>query len=99
MQSQRSIVRIVAHARGPAVSRRPMEGYRLVGSRLAGIPVKRHGGRRDMNGVRAGLRATRRLQADLHFPGATDLPRVRNKITRLGEESVVALSLFSVHDD
>ena len=76
-----------------------MERDRFVGPRLAGIPVKRHGGRRDLNGICARLRGARRLQADLDFPGATDLPRVRNKIARLGAERVVALSLFSVHDD
>ena len=43
--------------------------------------------------------APRGLQADLNFPGATDLPGVRNKIARFGAQRVVALSFFSVHDD
>ena len=77
LQSERPAVRIVAHANGAALSRRPTELHRFVRPRLAGIPVKRHGRSRDLDGIGGSLRRACGLQADLDFPGATDFPGIR----------------------
>src|ERR1700676_609748 len=78
MQSECSTARIVTYSNGTALPSRPMERHRLVRPRLAGIPVKRDGGSRDLDSIGALLWGLGGLQVDLHFPSATDLPRIRN---------------------
>ncbi len=53
----------------------------------------------DRTGIGAGLRSTRGLQVDLHFPGATDFPVFEIKSQALVQQRVVAVPFFSVHDD